>query len=207
MIMQSAFFNLTEVIDVNDAMKYLKDSIVKAYGHKGEDIVAMNYEAVDKGASAYEKIEIPEEWLNAKDEEKEEVKLPDFIEKIVKPMEEQKEDELPVSLFKDLDNGAWDTGTTQYEKRGVALNVPEWQIDNCIQCNQCSFVCPHAVIRPFLVTEDEKSNLPAGFETKKAIGKGLEGYEFRIQISPLDCTGCGNCADVCPAPNLSLIHI
>ena len=205
MIMQSAFFNLTEVIDVDDAIKYLKDSIVKAYGHKGEDIVAMNYEAVDKGASAYEKIEVPESWLDAKDEEKEEVKLPDFIQNIVKPMEEQKEDELPVSLFKDLDNGAWDTGTTQYEKRGVALNVPEWQIDNCIQCNQCSFVCPHAVIRPFLVTEEEKENIPAGFETKKAIGKGLEGYEFRIQISPLDCTGCGNCADVCPAPNKALI--
>ena len=205
MIMQSAFFNLTKVIDTDDAMKYLKDSIVKAYGHKGEDIVAMNYQAVDMGASAYEKIDIPEAWLDAKDEDKKELDLPDFIKNIVKPMEEQKEDEIPVSAFKDIDNGAWETATTQYEKRGVALNVPEWQIDKCIQCNQCSFVCPHAVIRPFLVTEEEKSNAPEGFETKKAIGKGMDGYEFRIQISPLDCTGCGNCADVCPAPEKALI--
>ena len=205
MIMQSAFFNLTKVIDTDDAMKYLKDSIVKAYGHKGEDIVAMNYQAVDMGASAYEKIDIPEAWLDAKDEDKKELDLPDFIKNIVKPMEEQKEDEIPVSAFKDIDNGAWETATTQYEKRGVALNVPEWQIDKCIQCNQCSFVCPHAVIRPFLVTEEEKAKAPAGFETKKAIGKGMDGYEFRIQISPLDCTGCGNCADVCPAPEKALI--
>ena len=205
MIMQSAFFNLTKVIDTDDAMKYLKDSIVKAYGHKGEDIVAMNYQAVDMGASAYEKIDIPEAWLDAKDEDKKELDLPDFIKNIVKPMEEQKEDEIPVSAFKDIDNGAWETATTQYEKRGVALNVPEWQIDKCIQCNQCSFVCPHAVIRPFLVTEEEKAKAPAGFETKKAIGKGMEGYDFRIQISPLDCTGCGNCADVCPAPEKALI--
>ncbi|WP_311376242.1 pyruvate:ferredoxin (flavodoxin) oxidoreductase [Anaerococcus lactolyticus] len=205
MIMQSAFFNLTKVIDTDDAMKYLKDSIVKAYGHKGEDIVSMNNKAVDMGASAYEKIEIPDAWASAKDEVKEEVKLPDFIKNIVKPMEEQKEDEIPVSAFKDIDNGAWETATTQYEKRGVALNVPEWQIDKCIQCNQCSFVCPHAVIRPFLVTEEEKAKAPAGFATKKAIGKGLEGYDFRIQISPLDCTGCGNCADVCPAPQKALI--
>ena len=205
MIMQSAFFNLTKVIDTDDAMKYLKDSIVKAYGHKGEDIVAMNYKAVDMGASAYEKIEIPEAWLDAKNEDKKELDLPDFIKNIVKPMEEQKEDEIPVSAFKDIDNGAWETATTQYEKRGVALNVPEWQIDKCIQCNQCSFVCPHAVIRPFLVTEEEKAKAPAGFETKKAIGKGMDGYDFRIQISPLDCTGCGNCADVCPAPEKALL--
>ena len=126
MIMQSAFFNLTKVIDTDDAMKYLKDSIVKSYGHKGEDIVAMNYKAVDMGASAYEKIDIPESWINAKDEEKEEVELPDFIKNIVKPMEEQKEDEIPVSAFKGIDNGEWETATTQYEKRWVALNVPEW---------------------------------------------------------------------------------
>src|SRR5574344_566359 len=205
MIMQYAVFNLTEVIDTYDAIKYLKDSIVKTYGHKGEDIVEMNYKAVDMGASAYEKIEIPETWADAKDEEKDNSHLPDFIKNIVKPMEEQKEDLIPVSAFKDIDNGEWETATTQYEKRGVALNVPQWQIDACIQCNQCSFVCPHAVIRPFLVTEEEKKNAPEGFETKKAIGKGMDGYVFRIQISPLDCTGCGNCADICPAPQKALI--
>ena len=205
MIMQSAFFNLTEVIDVDDAMAYLKDSIVRSYGHKGEDIVNMNYKAVDMGASAYEKVDIPQEWKEAKDEKKNYDDLPDFIKNIVKPMEEQKEDAIPVSAFKDIENGAWETGTTQYEKRGVALNVPQWQIDKCIQCNQCSFVCPHAVIRPFLLTEEEKQKAPEGFEVKKAIGKGMEDYYFRIQISPLDCTGCGNCADVCPAPETALI--
>ena len=205
MIMQSAFFNLTKVIPVEDAVKFLKESIVKSYGHKGEDIVNMNYNAVDEGLNAPVKVEVPAEWKDAVDEEKEEKELPEFIKNIVKPMLEQKEDDIPVSAFAGIENGEFESGTTAYEKRGIALNVPEWQIDNCIQCNQCSFVCPHAVIRPFLVTEDEKANAPEGFETKKAIGKGMDGYEFRIQVSPLDCTGCGNCADVCPAPEKSLL--
>ena len=205
MIMQSAFFNLTKVIPVEDAVKYLKDSIVKSYGHKGEDIVNMNYKAVDEGLNAPIKVEVPAEWKDAVDEVKEEKELPEFIKNIVKPMLEQKEDDIPVSAFMGIENGEFESGTTAYEKRGIALNVPEWQIDNCIQCNQCSYVCPHAVIRPFLVTEDEKANAPEGFTTKKAIGKGMEGYEFRIQVSPLDCTGCGNCADVCPAPKKALL--
>ena len=205
MIMQSAFFNLTKVIPVEDAVKYLKDSIVKSYGHKGEDIVNMNYKAVDEGLNAPIKVEVPAEWKDAVDEVKEEKELPEFIKNIVKPMLEQKEDDIPVSAFMGIENGEFESGTTAYEKRGIALNVPEWQIDNCIQCNQCSYVCPHAVIRPFLVTEDEKAHAPEGFTTKKAIGKGMEGYEFRIQVSPLDCTGCGNCADVCPAPKKALL--
>ena len=205
MIMQSAFFNLTKVIPVEDAVRFLKESIVKSYGHKGEDIVNMNYNAVDQGLEAPIKVEVPAEWKDAVDEVKEEKELPEFIKNIVKPMLEQKEDDIPVSAFVGIENGEFESGTTAYEKRGIALNVPEWQIDNCIQCNQCSYVCPHAVIRPFLVTEDEKANLPEGFDTKKAIGKGMEGYEFRIQVSPLDCTGCGNCADVCPAPKKALL--
>ena len=205
MIMQSAFFNLTKVIPVEDAVRYLKESIVKSYGHKGEDIVNMNYNAVDKGLEAPIKVNVPAEWKDAVDEVKEEKELPDFIKNIVKPMLEQKEDDLPVSAFKGIENGEFESGTTAYEKRGIALNVPEWQIDNCIQCNQCSYVCPHAVIRPFLVTEEEKANAPEGFETKKAIGKGMDGFTFRIQVSPLDCTGCGNCADVCPAPKKALL--
>ena len=205
MIMQSAFFNLANVIPIDEAIKYLKDSIVKAYGHKGDDIVNMNYKAVDQGIDAVVKVNVPDSWKDAKDEVKEEKELPEFIKNIVKPMIEQKEDELPVSVFKDRTNGDFEPGTTQYEKRGIALNVPEWQIDNCIQCNQCSYVCPHAVIRPFLLTEEEKANAPEGFETKKAIGKGMDGYDFRIQVSPLDCTGCGNCADVCPAPKKALL--
>lgn len=208
MIMQAAFFNLSQVLPVDEAVGYLKDSIVKAYGHKGDDIVNMNYAAVDAGLEAAHKVEVPAEWANAEDEVKEENKdLPEFVKNILKPMIEQKEDDIPVSAFVDLDleNGEFPSGTTAFEKRGIALNVPEWQMENCIQCNQCSFVCPHAVIRPFLVTEEEKANAPEGFETKKAIGKGMEEYEFRIQVSPLDCTGCGNCADICPAPEKALL--
>ncbi|MDD7044649.1 MAG: pyruvate:ferredoxin (flavodoxin) oxidoreductase [Peptoniphilaceae bacterium] len=205
MIMQSAFFKLAQIIDIDEAVKYLKDSIVKSYGHKGDDIVNMNYKAVDHGIESIHKVEVPESWINAEDDVKEELKASDFVKNIVKPMIEQKEDDIPVSAFADRTDGSFESGTTQYEKRGIALTVPEWQLDNCIQCNQCSFVCPHAVIRPFLVTADEKANAPEGFDTKKAIGKGMDEYEFRIQVSPLDCTGCGNCADVCPAPNKALI--
>ena len=205
MIMQSAFFKLANVIPLEDAVKYLKNSIVKSYGHKGDDIVNMNYKAVDSGIDAMHRVEVPESWKEAVDEVKEERELPEFIREIVKPMLEQKEDDIPVSAFVGREDGAFESGTTQYEKRGIALTVPEWQLDNCIQCNQCSYVCPHAVIRPFLVTEEEKANAPEGFDTKKAIGKGMDGYEFRIQVSPLDCTGCGNCADVCPAPKKALL--
>ena len=208
MIMQAAFFNLSQVLPIDEAVGYLKDSIVKSYGHKGDDIVNMNYSAVDAGLNAAKKIEIPAEWANAKDEEKDANKeLPEFVKNILQPMFEQKDDEIPVSAFAEigLENGEFPSGTTEYEKRGIALNVPEWQMDNCIQCNQCSYVCPHAVIRPFLVTEEEKANAPEGFDTKKAIGKGMDEYEFRIQVSPLDCTGCGNCADICPAPKKALL--
>lgn len=207
MIMQAAFFNLSKVLPIDEAVGYLKDSIVKAYGHKGDDIVNMNYAAVDAGLNAATKVEVPASWADAKDPEKAEVEMSDFVKTILKPMIEQKEDDIPVSAFTklNLENGEFPSGTTQVEKRGIALNVPEWQLDNCIQCNQCSYVCPHAVIRPFLVTSDEKANAPEGFETKQAIGKGLEEYEFRIQVSPLDCTGCGNCADICPAPKKALL--
>ena len=208
MIMQSAFFNLSKVLPVDEAVGYLKDSIVKAYGHKGDDIVNMNYSAVDAGLEAAKKVDVPEEWANAEDAKKEvREDLPEFVKNILNPMIQQKEDDIPVSAFYDLgiENGEFPSGTTAVEKRGIALNVPEWQMDNCIQCNQCSYVCPHAVIRPFLVTSDEKANAPEGFETKQAIGKGMEEYEFRIQVSPLDCTGCGNCADICPAPKKALL--
>ncbi len=207
MIMQAAFFNLSKVLPIDEAVGYLKDSIVKSYGHKGDDIVNMNYAAVDAGLNAATKVEVPASWADAKDPEKSEVEMSEFVKTILKPMIEQKEDDIPVSAFTklNLENGEFPSGTTQVEKRGIALNVPEWQLDNCIQCNQCSFVCPHAVIRPFLVTEDEKANAPEGFETKKAIGKGMEEYEFRIQVSPLDCTGCGNCSDICPAPEKALL--
>ncbi len=207
MVMQSAFFKLADVIPVDEAVGYLKESIVKAYGKKGEKIVSMNYEAVDKGIDALVKIDVPASWsdLEAEDTMCTIKEIPDFVKNVAMPMNDQKGDDLPVSAFIDRADGTFPNGTTAYEKRGIAVTVPEWQIDNCIQCNQCSFVCPHAVIRPFLVTEEEKKNAPEGFNTKKAIGKGFENVEYRIQVSPLDCTGCGNCADICPAPTKALI--
>ncbi|MDY6064838.1 MAG: pyruvate:ferredoxin (flavodoxin) oxidoreductase [Finegoldia sp.] len=205
MIMQAAFFKLSGVLPIDQAVEKLKESIVANYGRKGEDVVNMNYKAVDQGIEQLHEINVPQEWKNASNEVAEESDRPDFIRKIADPMNAHEGDNLPVSAFIDRPNGEFPPGTSQYEKRGIALKAPEWQIDKCIQCNQCAYVCPHAVIRPFLVTEEEKKNAPETFETKKAIGKGLEDYEFRIQVSPLDCTGCGNCADVCPAKEKALI--
>lgn len=206
MIMQSAFFKLANVIPVDEATGYLKDSIVKTYGKKGENIVKMNQEAVDKGIGNIHKVEVPVSWKDAVDEDKTDKKeLPEFIENILIPMNRQEGDDLPVSAFVGMEDGTFPSGTAAYEKRGVAVHVPEWKIDNCIQCNQCSFVCPHSAIRPVLVTEEEKAAAPEGFETKKAIGKGLDGYTYRMQVDPMDCMGCGNCADICPAKEKALV--
>lgn len=205
MIMQSAFFNLSKVLPIEEALAHLKDSVVKEYGRKGEKVVKMNHDAIDAGVDAPVKINVPESWKNATAAEEVHEERPAFIDEVVIPMTRQLGNDLPVSAFKDIANGELPMGTSQYEKRGIAAAVPEWQIDNCIQCNRCSLVCPHAVVRPFLVTEEEKVNAPAGFETKKAVGKGLEEYGYRIQVSPLDCTGCGNCADVCPAKEKALV--
>jgi len=206
MIMQAAFLKLAKVIPVNDAIQYLKEAIVKTYGKKGEKIVKMNHEAVDKGVNSLVKVDIPESWKSATAQEEAAAakEVPEFIEKVLIPMNKQEGDSLPVSTFVGREDGTFPQGTAAYEKRGIAVNVPEWIKDNCIQCNQCAFVCPHAAIRPFLLNEEEKANAPETFETKKAIGKGLEGFEYRIQVSTLDCTGCGNCADICPAKNKAL---
>ncbi|SHH12610.1 pyruvate:ferredoxin (flavodoxin) oxidoreductase [Tepidibacter thalassicus] len=206
MVMQSAFFKLAKVIDLDDAVKYLKDAIVKSYGKKGEKVVKMNYEAVDRGMDALIKVDVPKSWSNATEVKSDATKdVPEFIEKVLIPMNKQEGDSLPVSTFVGMEDGTFPNGTAAYEKRGIAVNVPEWQIDKCIQCNQCSFVCPHAAIRPVLLNEEEMKNAPEAFETKKAIGKGLEGLQYRMQVSPLDCTGCGNCADICPAKETALI--
>lgn len=206
MIMQAAFFQLADVMPVADAVKELKKANYKSYGKKGEKIVAMNDAAVDRGITDMVKIEIPASWKDAVDEAAVAGKaVPAFISNILIPMNRQDGDSLAVSTFKGIEDGTWDMGTAQYEKRGIAVNVPEWQIDSCIQCNQCSFVCPHAAIRPFLLTDAEVANAPEGFAVKKAIGKGLENYSYRLQVTPLDCTGCGNCADICPSKQKSLI--
>lgn len=206
MICQSAFFKLADIIPVEDAVAYLKDSIKKTYGKKGDKIVNMNNEAVDKGIDALVKIDVPATWADAVDEaELATIGEPEFIKNILRPMTAVEGNSLPVSAFNGREDGHFPQGTAAYEKRCIAVDVPEWQIDNCIQCNQCSLVCPHAAIRPFLLTEEEVANAPEGFETKKAAGKGLEGLQYRIQVSAMDCTGCGNCADICPAKTKALI--
>ncbi len=205
MIMQGAFFKLTDVLTEEVYLKELKSGIHKLYGKKGEKVVKMNEEAVEQGIKSIHKVHIPKEWKTLDPQEQETVKEPDFIREIMRPMNGMKGGDLPVSAFHAREDGTFPSGVTAYEKRGIAVNIPEWILDRCIQCNQCSYVCPHAVIRPFLLDEEELGRAPVSFETKKATGKNFEGYHYKIQVSPMDCTGCGNCADVCPARDKALI--
>jgi len=203
MVMQAVFFKLSKVLPVDDAISYLKEAIEDTYGKKGRDIVEMNWKAVDASLDNINEISYPSSWANLEPEKIKERDEPDFVKNVMRPMLRMEGDKLPVSAFTPA--GIFPTGTTKYEKRGVAINVPEWQIDHCIQCNQCAMVCPHAAIRPVLVTEEELRNAPEGFVAKKAVGKGVEGLLFRIQVYPEDCVGCGNCADICPSKEKALI--
>jgi pyruvate-ferredoxin/flavodoxin oxidoreductase len=205
MVMQAAFFQLTGVIPVEDAVKYLKEGIEKAYGKKGQKILDMNNAAVDKGITEAVLVEVPDSWKGLKADEMKVGEVPAFIEEVLVPMNRQEGDKLPVSAFQGREDGTFPSGTSAYEKRGIATYVPEWQIENCIQCNQCSFVCPHAAIRSFLVTEEEAANAPETFKTLEATGKEFAGYRYKIQVSPYDCAGCGNCADICPAKTKALV--
>ena len=205
MIMQAAFFKLSEVMPLDDAIKYLKEGIEKTYKKKGQKIVDMNCAAVDKGITAIHKVEIPEEWADVQNPKEKYEELPEFIEEILIPMNHQEGDDLPVSAFSGREDGTFPSGTSAYEKRGVAIMLPEWKEENCIQCNQCSFVCPHAAIRPVLLTDEEKAKAPQSFRTIPAIGKELKGHHYRMQVSALDCLGCGNCADICPAKEKALV--
>ncbi len=200
-IMQAAFFKLANVLPYEDADRYMKEAVKKTYGRKGDAVVNMNYAAIDSAISGLVEIQVPAAWANATTGA-EPVKVPatDYFNSIVSPILAQEGDHLPVSVFDPA--GVVPTGTSQYEKRGIAVNVPEWIPENCIQCNQCALVCPHAVLRPYLI--DEGASKPAGFTTKAATGKEFAGKQYRMQISPLDCTGCGNCAQVCPAKNKAL---
>ncbi|MBL4932507.1 pyruvate:ferredoxin (flavodoxin) oxidoreductase [Clostridium paridis] len=207
MIMQSAFFKLANIIPVEDAVKYLKDAVVTSYGKKGEKVVNMNNAAIDRGIESMVEINIPEAWKTAVDEEVvDSKKKSDFVKNIVIPMNRLEGDSLPVSTFVGMEDGTFEQGTAAFEKRGIAVNVPEWQADKCIQCNQCSFVCPHAVIRPFLLTDAEKAAAPEGLKLVPAKAlKTEEPLSYTMAVSPLDCSGCGNCAQVCPAPGKALI--
>lgn len=206
-ILQSAFFKITGIIPYEDAVSYMKKAIDKSYGKKGEQIVNMNYAAVDRG-SEYVKVEIPESWkslASTKFTNPNQNRLaPDFVKNIADVCNAQDGNNIPVSAFADYVDGTIPSGTAAYEKRGIAVNVPSWIPENCIQCNQCSYVCPHAAIRPFLMTADEAAKAPES--VKRAQGKAqLKEYTFTMQISPMDCTGCGNCADVCPAKEKALV--
>ncbi|MBI4958566.1 MAG: pyruvate:ferredoxin (flavodoxin) oxidoreductase, partial [Desulfovibrio sp.] len=202
MIMQTAFFKLAGVLPFEKAVELLKKSIHKAYGKKGEKIVQMNIDAVDQAVAALEEVKYPASWANAKDAAAKAENIPDYVAKIAKPVLAQKGDSLPVSLFDPA--GFMPVATSQYEKRAVAINVPEWIKENCIQCNQCAFVCPHSAIVASVLTDGEKAKAPATYETLPAQGKELKGMHFRIQINTQDCLGCGNCADICPAKKKAL---
>jgi pyruvate-ferredoxin/flavodoxin oxidoreductase len=201
-IMQAAFFKITNVIPFAQAAEQMKKAIVKSYGNKGEKVINMNFSAVDAGGENVVKVDVSADWKNLADEKEVTVasNRPKFIVEVCDPMNAQKGDDLPVSAFTGREDGTFPAGTTKYEKRGVAVSVPEWQEETCIQCNQCAYVCPHAAIRPFILTEEELAAAPAGTAVKPATGKELKGLHFRIQVAVEDCTGCGNCADVCPAP-------
>jgi pyruvate-ferredoxin/flavodoxin oxidoreductase len=204
MVMQAAFFKLTEVIPVADAVTYLKAGIDASYGKKGQKVLDMNYAAVDAGIDNIVKIDVPESWKTAADASVETASVPTFIEEVLVPMNRQEGDQVPVSKFVGREDGTFPSGTAAYEKRGVATSIPVWDKSKCIQCNQCSFVCPHAAIRPALLDGGEMERGPASFEAIHATGKGFEDLHYRIQVSPLDCLGCGNCADICPAKEKAL---
>ena len=194
-ILQSAFFRITGVIPVDLAVEQMKKFIVKSYGRKGEDVVNKNYAAVDRGGE-YKQLTVDPAWADLPDDPRAANSDPAFINEVVRTINAQDGDQLPVSAFKGREDGTWMQGTAYYEKRGVATFVPEWNMDNCIQCNQCAYVCPHAAIRPFVLDEEEQKG--ANFPQLKAQGKTFAGMNFRIQVDVLDCTGCSNCVDVCP---------
>ena len=210
-IMQSAFFKLANIIPFEDAQKYMKEYAHKAYAKKGEAIVQMNYNAIDVGANGLIKVPVDPAWAILTDDEQKDEKYigNSFIENVVKPINAARGDSLPVSAFIGYEDGHFEAGTTAYEKRGVGVMVPKWIEQNCIQCNQCAFVCPHAVIRPFLIDENELSAAPQGVKEHnlEAKGKELKGLKYKIQVSPLDCTGCELCAQNCPSKEKSLVMV
>ncbi|MBR2327630.1 MAG: pyruvate:ferredoxin (flavodoxin) oxidoreductase [Clostridia bacterium] len=210
-ILQSAFFTLANIIPMDDAIKFMKEAAYKSFAKKGDEIVNQNYKAIDAGKDAIVKINVPAEWKNAKDEpvvaeiKTDDEVLKSFAETILMPVNAQKGDTLPVSTFVKSVDGMFPNGLSAFEKRGVAVDVPTWIPENCIQCNQCAIVCPHAAVRPFVLSAAELEAAPAGYKAKKMNGKGVEEYSFSITVSPLDCMGCALCAKACPSKNKALV--
>ncbi len=201
-VLQAAFFKLANIIPVDEAVKYMKDAATATYGRKGDAIVKMNHDAIDRGIQDVVEVQVPASWKDAKDEDLSKKATGnkqdtvDFVNNIQIPINAQEGNKLPVSAFKDYVDGSTPSGSSAFEKRGVAIDVPVWVPENCIQCNFCSYVCPHAVIRPVALTEEEAKNVPADMKTTAMTG--MTGYQFAVTVSTMDCTGCGSCANVCP---------
>ena len=206
MVLQAAFFKLANVIPVEDAVEHMKAAVKKTYGLKGEKVVNMNIAAVDAGINALVQVQVKPEWKNLSGAaiQPPRADVPDVIKNILVPINAQKGDDLPVSAFRGMEDGTMPLGTSQYEKRGIATHLPVWDKSECIQCNRCSFVCPHAVIRPYLLNEDEVKNAPAGLELTDAKGPQLAGLRYTMGVSTLDCTSCGSCVASCPKSGKAL---
>jgi len=204
-VLQAAFFALMEVIPTEKALDMIKDAVKKTYFAKGDDVVSRNVAAIDAGAAQMVRVDIPASWAQDRvSDDDEDEHLPDVVKNLLLPINRQKGDDLPVSAFKGYEDGRIDMGLTAFEKRGIALSVPAWDPAKCIQCNRCALVCPHAVIRPYLLSEEEKAAAPAGFDTIPANGAAAKGLHFALQVSSYDCTGCGSCVACCPAKEKAL---
>ena len=204
-VLQASFFALMQVIPTAEALEMIKEATRKTYFAKGDDVVARNISAIDAGATGIVKVNVPESWANAEDTvTTTSTEEPDVVKNLLKPINKQKGDDLPVSAFKNYEDGHIDMGLTAFEKRGIALKVPVWDSSKCIQCNKCALVCPHAVIRPYLLNDEEKANAPEGFDTIPANGPAAKGLHFTMQVSTYDCTGCGSCVACCPAKEKAL---
>ena len=204
LLRSSAFFKLADIIPLETAVQYLKDAVVTSYGKKGQNIVDMNHGAIDAGINALHQVNVPAAWADAADDAAvDQSHLPEYIRNVQNPVNRQEGNNLSVKDLEFLADGTFPTGSAAYEKRGIAINVPEWDVTKCIQCNQCAFVCPHAAIRPVLTTDAEKDAAPAEFTSKPAIG--AKGLNFTMAISAMDCSGCGNCVNACPAKEKALV--